>query len=410
MAKDINAYEVENMDANNDIAEEIAVADAIENELDENIDYEAEAEALDDATEDDYDDVDDLEEISSDDEAEVPNASASGAGNAERPRRRRARRSSQDSVVNDDADVSIDVMSPTELRQLNWNQLKTAQKRGIVNERRIVAVEPATEGRRTPRVVVYFADNLPVHISTRDFFGINLFGADFATADEFDRNRREYQMASKMLGAWIQFVVTAAESVIDPESGTRVYAAVGSRVMALERKRQRLFLGAEPRINVGRRIKARVLMPTSRGVLVEALGNDVLIATRDLSASRWVDPIVDYPAGKVILADVSALEVNKDEQTVKIAVTGRTVDEEDARVAFRSIKVNTRYRGIVVSVDESYARINLNGVGARASVPRSVLAGYPVRYGTQVDFEVKEINRDRMIVYGSCIPVAARTM
>lgn len=325
---------------------------------------------------------------------------------------RRARNKSDGRrVIEGDMDIALDALTPDQMRQANWTMVRVAMDRKTIIERPIAGVQPAGEGRRSPRVFVYYKD-FRVAISTKDFFDANLFnngsnGTDISEADEEERNLREFQMASKMIGSFIPFVITAAESVVDPQTGERVFAVAGSRREALHMKKERYFFGPKPRVNTNCRVKARVMMPTSRGAMIEVLGHEVFFPVKEMSSCKWVDPLYEMTPGKVLYVDISSLNVDRENKTIDMEVTGKTLDEKDAQVAFDSCQVGMRYGGTVISVDAQYARINLD-CHVRAAVPITSFNGMRLRYGERVSVGVRTKNESKRTVYGTCIPLSVR--
>lgn len=335
-------------------------------------------------------------------------------------------------LIEGDFDISPVVRTPEQERQMRWGLIREAMRRGSIIERPIDGVEPATDGRKYPRLILYY-NNFPVHISTRDFFEDATYGfldteshgsGDIRMADDNERSRREFEIVSKMLGSYIPFVITAAESAIDPESNSRVYAVVGSRLRALEQKRNIFYFGNRgPVVDLNSRIKARVLMPTRRGVLVDAAGCETIIPANHLSSSRWVNPTEDFPPGSFTYVDVMKLSIDAEKRTIDLGVTCRGLDAAIAQESYERCKAGMRFIGTVVSIDrtypkesgdsaargEEYVRINLDGINVRAAVPLSQLNGIKVHRGDKVTFEVRRKRDTRMMVYGTCIPRPSRT-
>lgn len=335
-----------------------------------------------------------------------PTPDAVAPEEAPRARQTRPRRASEPETIEGDSDISLTALTPEQTKERNWRLVKQAQTRHMILERQIIGVEPAGQGRAYPRVFVEYND-FRIAISTRDFFDANLFNVDLEKISENERNSREFQMASRMMGAYVPFVITDAQSMFDQESGQRVYAIRASRKEALRRKRENYFFRATPRVKVGSRVKARVLMSVPRGVLMEVVGQEIIVPVRELSSCKWVDPLYDFPAGTVTYVDITRLEIDREKRTIRMEATRKTMDADMAINSYNSIREGVRYIGTVVGVDREYVRINLD-CHAKAAAPIIGLNGARLRYGDRVSVNVNRKRDDFMTCYGSCIPIATR--
>ena len=342
-----------------------------------------------------------LDEAESDADEDAPAADAAAG---RRPRRSRA---VPQRIIEGDSDIALTALTPEQSREQNWRAIKQAMERRSILERQIIGVEPAGEAHNTPMVHVLVND-FKVVISTREFFDANLFSTDLTKVSEADRNRREFQMASRMMGAYVPFVITHAQSEIDPATGERVYGVRASRKEAMRRKRNNYYLGQTPRINVGDKVKARVLMSAPKGILMEVVGQEVVVPVHELSSCKWVDPLYDYAPGTVTYVVVTKLEVNREDKTVDLAVSRRPLDADEAKRAYDSVREGIRYIGTVVSVDQKYVRINLD-CHVRASTQVIGLNGARLHYGDRVSVGVTGKNDRMRTVYGTCLPIATRT-
>ena len=324
-----------------------------------------------------------------------------------KPRRMKNRQSSdQPDIIEGDSDISLTALTPEQTKDRNWRMVKQAQERHMILERQVIGVEPAGQGRTHPRVFVEYND-FRIAISSREFFDANLFNTDLEKLSENERNNREFQMASRMMGAYIPFVITDAQSIFDQESGQQVYAIRASRKEALRRKRENYYFRTQPRVKVGSRVKARVLMSAQRGVLMEVVGQEIIVPVRELSSCKWVDPLFDYPAGTVTYVDITKLEIDRENRVVHMEVTRKTMDADMAINSYNAIREGVRYIGTVVGVDQQYVRINLD-CHAKAAAPVIGLNGARLRYGDRVSVNVNRKRDDIMTCYGSCIPIATR--
>ncbi len=328
------------------------------------------------------------------------------AENAPIPRPAR-RRPEPQRVIEGDSDIALTALTPEQAREQNWQMIRREMDRRSILERQIIGVEPAGNGRKTPRVYVLVND-FRIAISTREFFDSNLFSGDLSKVDEDERNRREFQMASRMMGAYVPFVITDARSGIDPETGERIYAVSGSRREAMRRKRTNYYFGSTPRVQEGATVKARILMSTSKGVLMEVVGQEVLVPVNELSSCKWIDPLYDFVPGSVTYVVVTRLEIDRANQKIDLAVSRRPLDADEAKRSYAAIREGVRYIGTVISVDQRYVRINLD-CHVRASAPVIGLNGARLHYGDRVSVAVTGKNDQRRTCYGTCLPIATRT-
>lgn len=311
-------------------------------------------------------------------------------------------------IIEDDLDIVLTALTPSQTKERDWRLIKQAAERHTIMERQIIGVERAESDNATPRVYVLVHD-FKVAISTRDFFGDGPFAHTFDKVSAGERNLREFQVASRMLGAYVPFVITDAESAFDEEKGERVYAVRASRQEALQRKKERYFFGKQPRVKVGDMVKARVLMSTPKGILMEVLGTEVIIPVAMLSSCKWVDPLYEYAPGTVTYVVVTELAIDRENKKVKLVASREPLDRDLADTSYNSVRIGMRYIGTVVGIDAQYVRINLD-CHVRASAPVISIGGVRMRRGDRVSLAVTKKNDDRQTVYGSCLPIATRSI
>lgn len=311
-------------------------------------------------------------------------------------------------IIEDDLDIALTAFTPTQTKERDWQLIKQAAERHTIMERQIIGVERAESDNATPRIYVLVHD-FKVAISTRDFFGDGPFAHTFDGVNAGERNLREFQVASRMLGAYVPFVITDAESAFDEEKGERVYAVRASRQEALRRKKERYFFGRQPRVKVGDMAKARVLMSTPKGILMEVLGTEVIVPVAMLSSCKWVDPLYEYAPGTVTYVVITELEIDHENKKVKLVASRAPLDRDLADTSYNSVRIGMRYIGTVVGIDAQYVRINLD-CHVRASAPVISISGVRMRRGDRVSLAVTRKNDERQTVYGSCLPIATRSI
>ena len=315
------------------------------------------------------------------------------------------KKSRKPKVIEGNLDTYLDAFTPEQTRQENRILLQQAKTRREILEHKIIAVEPAADLNSSPRVYVQYK-GFKVAISTKDFFGVNLFSDDLNQVSAEERNTREFKLISHMLGAYIPFIITEAQKITD-EAGTPRYIVTASRKLALEKRKKHYFLGKTSRVEEGDRIKVRILMPTSRGVIVDVLGVETFVPTSQFSSYKWVDPDEDFPTGTVAYLDIESLEIDKETGTVKVKMTGQTIDYEMAVAAYQGVSVGMKIHGTVIAVDANYVRINLDN-NVRGAAYVISLNGRRLHYGDRVSLHVKNKKDDRMTVYGNCVPISMK--
>ena len=359
-----------------------------------------------DASLGEYEDADDSEADESDEDTEDADGDTAEPA-AKAPRRRAPRKKGPKVIEGDMAGAIVDAFTPEQEKQHRWRKLVIARKDRTIIEQPIAGVEPARDGA-APRVFLYHED-FKIVISTREFFDANLFRDNLDNVSLDERNEREFRLASRMVGAYIPFIITNTETYKDKVSGKTFYVATGSRKEALRLNRERNFFRGMPRVNVGDRIKVRVLMPTSKGLIVDALGVEVVVPSSRLSSCKWIDPLADFPSGTVAYMEVAAMDINAEDKTVDLRLTRQTIDADDALANYNSVRPGTRIHGTVVAVDKEYVRINLD-CHVRAAAPVIATNGQRLRYGDRVSVAVRNKKDSTRTVYGSCLPIARRTV
>lgn len=303
--------------------------------------------------------------------------------------------------------ASLDALTPEQEKRQIWREILSARRNKTIIELPIAGVEPPQDGA-SPRIFMYYKD-FRVLISARDFFASNMFGAELSKAGDKERSEREFRLASRMIGAYVPFVITNAETVRDGADGQTAYIVIGSRKEAMRINRERHFFRAKAKVEEGDRIKVRVLMPTRKGLIVDALGVETFVSADKLSSCKWIDPQADFPAGSVVYMDVAGISVNKEDQTVALSLSRQAMDAADAKANYDSVKVGMRIHGTVIAVDDTYARINLD-CHVRASSQIIAINGQRLHYGDRVSLSVRNKRDSNMTVYGSCIPLSRRAV
>jgi len=233
-----------------------------------------------------------------------------------------------------------------------WQELHNAFRSKRILTGTLDAVEETPGG--TNFAIVYFKEHR-IAIPFEEMISL--------TEDERygDMTRRQAKILGNMLGCEIDFIIKG----IDQQSRS----IIASRREAMEKKRRTYFLSTSSngsyQIYEGRIVQARVVAVAEKVIRVEVFGVECSIYARDLSWD-WVGDCHDlYNVGDKIL--VRVLQVEREEEQVRIKADVRSVQESDAREKLSRCKLQAKYAGTVTDVNNGTMYIRLsNGVNAIA--------------------------------------------
>ena len=264
-----------------------------------------------------------------------------------------------------------------------WQELHNAFRSKRILTGTLDAVEETPGG--TNFAIVYFREHR-IAIPFEEMISL--------TEDERygDMTRRQAKILGNMLGCEIDFIIKG----IDQQSRS----IIASRREAMEKKRRTYFLSTGSngsyQIYEGRIVQARVVAVAEKVIRVEVFGVECSIYARDLSWD-WVGDCHDlYNVGDKIL--VRVLQVEREEEQVRIKADVRSVQESDAREKLSRCKLQAKYAGTVTDVNNGTMYIRLsNGVNAIAhTCYDSRMPGKK----DEVSFVLTKINAERNVAMG----------
>ena len=264
-----------------------------------------------------------------------------------------------------------------------WQELHNAFRSKRILTGTLDAVEETPGG--TNFAIVYFKEHR-IAIPFEEMISL--------TEDERygDMTRRQAKILGNMLGCEIDFIIKG----IDQQSRS----IIASRREAMEKKRRTYFLytssNGSYQIYEGRIVQARVVAVAEKVIRVEVFGVECSIYARDLSWD-WVGDCHDlYNVGDKIL--VRVLQVEREEEQVRIKADVRSVQESDAREKLSRCKLQAKYAGTVTDVNNGTMYIRLsNGVNAIAhTCYDSRMPGKK----DEVSFVLTKINAERNVAMG----------
>lgn len=304
-------------------------------------------------------------------------------------------------IIEDDSDVHISAYLPEEEEENGWNKLLAHRYRGTILERPITSVDlPSKEGR--PLVISVMVEGFRVLIASEDFFEPSVFPEHYTELPYMQRIELERQIASRMIGSRIPFIITEANKTwIDNEP---VYQVKGSRKIAMEKKRDYYFFSEDRRPpEIGTQVKVRVLMASYSKIRVEALGVEVDIPASELSSCRWVSPIEECPPGSVMYFLLKKCSINQDRKKVSLDFTRKPLDARQMKKNINQCHIGARYGATIVGITDRVYLASLDGIEVRAVIPRAWYFGPRLTYGDKVSFQVVNVEGKYGYVRGNCI-------
>lgn len=240
--------------------------------------------------------------------------------------------------------------------------LQAAQKSKAILTGKVVAVESyaVPESKKSERrgnmvaFSVLLEDRYKVLIPFAEFYRDNPIDMD--TVDRTSREglaeyeRRQTQMAQKLFGVDINFVVT---NVFVDNAST--YAISGSRRQALEILEKRNFGSKTPRIKVNDIVSADILSVGNHALFVTVGGVDTQIPLRDTTFEYVPNLNKKYAAGTSIAVEVLEAVVRPQDGRIVLGLSGKKPELLDAIERQKSgiVAPGTNTVGTITSVRRS---------------------------------------------------------
>lgn len=198
----------------------------------------------------------------------------------------------------------------------------------------------------------------------------------------------------------------------EPDEFGRVGApiVVCSRAFAMEQQQNKFFFGDEPLVKVGDAVPAYIMAANNNSVRVECMGLETRILRGQLTARNIVTDVSEYyKPGMAIEVVITELEIDKENRTVKLALSG--VQREVQLGLVKNVKdfdlaSKPREVGIVKLVTSSHYLIQLVSCGVIGIVARdAVKYRTPLAVDDRVYMEIFAVNEKYNRVIGQCVKV-----
>lgn len=193
----------------------------------------------------------------------------------------------------------------------------------------------------------FFRDN-PIDMSSVDL--------DSTTGRQIF-NRRQRQMAEKMYGAVVPFVVT--DVFFDSSDDYRIMGSRREALLIMEKNNFFPVRGMEPRIKKGDFYEATIISVGFYTVFLNVGGVDATIPVRNMTF-RYVRNMADYyKVGQKVLVEISDIETNK-QGNVVLELSAKSVELRMAkkRQETQRIDMGTLTLATITSVRKSNTREN----------------------------------------------------
>lgn len=376
-------------------------------------------------------DVTDAEE-----EEETAPAEEATALAPQRRQRRPRQRMSQDEMVSESANymgdyyhvVKADVAYKEELDRIKAiiAHNREVSRTGVGEYQFMVAMMTANDEVRENNdpnnlraVRVYAVQVLP---NGRGFGTLRLVftGEDFTAysnivrdEDESDseilRRQRRYTNHAPMS----KFQCVPVEiSYPDPDENGNVGlpSVICSRAFAMEKQQDRFFFGDEPLAKVGAHGPAYIMSADSNGVRVEFMGIETRITRGQLTSRHLVtDASESYKPGMAIDVAIRELEVDKENRTIKIRLSGVLREIQLGLVKnVRDIDLTTKPHEVaqVVVVTERHYIVRLLSWGIIGIIAKeNVNPKVPLSVRDNVWMEITGVNEKYNRVIGNCFKI-----
>lgn len=239
--------------------------------------------------------------------------------------------------------------------------LQAAQRSKAILTGKVVAVEsyamPNSKNEHRRNMVAFSVlldDRYKVLIPFEEFY--RDAPIDMDTVDRSSREgwaefeRRQTQMAQKLFGVDINFVVTNVFA-----DTTDNYAISGSRRQALEILEKRNFGGSSPRVKTGDTVTANILSVGNYALFVNVGGVDAQIPLRDTTFEYLPNLHQKYRAGESIKVEVLEVTIRPQDGRVNLSLSGKSPELADAKERQKSgiLAPGTNTIGTITSVRKS---------------------------------------------------------
>lgn len=198
----------------------------------------------------------------------------------------------------------------------------------------------------------------------------------------------------------------------DPDENGNVGlpSVICSRAFAMEKQQDRFFFGDEPLAKVGAHGPAYIMSADSNGVRVEFMGIETRITRGQLTSRHLVtDASESYKPGMAIDVAIRELEVDKENRTIKIRLSGVLREIQLVLVKnVRDIDLTTKPHEVaqVVVVTERHYIVRLLSWGIIGIIAKeNVNPKVPLSVRDNVWMEITGVNEKYNRVIGNCFKI-----
>lgn len=198
----------------------------------------------------------------------------------------------------------------------------------------------------------------------------------------------------------------------DPDENGNVGlpSVICSRAFAMEKQQDRFFFGDEPLAKVGAHGPAYIMSADSNGVRVEFMGIETRITRGQLTSRHLVtDASESYKPGMAIDVAIRELEVDKENRTIKIRLSGVLREIQLGLVKnVRDIDLTTKPHEVaqVVVVTERHYIVRLLSWGIIGIIAKeNVNPKVPLSVRDNVWMEITGVNEKYNRVIGNCFKI-----
>lgn len=198
----------------------------------------------------------------------------------------------------------------------------------------------------------------------------------------------------------------------DPDENGNVGlpSVICSRAFAMEKQQDKFFFGDEPLAKVGAHGPAYIMSADSNGVRVEFMGIETRITRGQLTSRHLVtDASESYKPGMAIDVAIRELEVDKENRTIKIRLSGVLREIQLGLVKnVRDIDLTTKPHEVaqVVVVTERHYIVRLLSWGIIGIIAKeNVNPKVPLSVRDNVWMEITGVNEKYNRVIGNCFKI-----
>lgn len=247
--------------------------------------------------------------------------------------------------------------------------LQEAQRTRSILRGEVMSVEhiplniPGSPMEYAVMMCIMFRDRYKVLIPFEEFYRdspIDMATVNLKTKEGCEMyRRRQRQMAEKLYGATVEFIVTNVEFGV--ERGD--YSIAGSRKQALEILETRNFIGlrgAGPIYQAGDEVEGRIISVGNYALRVDVQGVDTILPLRDVTYRYTTNLASEYKVNDPIKVQIDEVKLRKTDGRVVMKINAKAAElraakraQEDGLIRLGAITV-----GVITSIRPSRTQAN----------------------------------------------------